>query len=66
MLSSNIRQSSQTRESTGDRPAFSGFGSSSGDNSSGSRIEFGLQFLKVNRILDHQSYIINKVNLNVD
>ena len=30
----------------------------------GSRIEFGLQ-LKVNRILDHQSYIIDQVNLNI-
>ena len=31
----------------------------------GSRIEFGLQFLKVNWILNHQSYIIDRVNLNI-
>ena len=38
---SNVRRSSQTGESTGDRPAFSGLGSSSGYNSykvTGSRI----------------------------
>jgi len=29
------------------------------------RIEFELQFLKVNRIPDHQSYIIDRVNLNI-
>jgi len=29
------------------------------------RIEFELQFLKVNRMPDHQSYIIDRVNLNI-
>ena len=31
----------------------------------GFRIEFRLQFLKVNRIPDHQSYNIDRVNLNI-
>ena len=30
------------------------------------RIELELQFFKVNWILDHQSYIIDRVNLNID
>ena len=29
------------------------------------RFEFELQFLKVNQIPDHQSYIIDRVNLNI-
>jgi len=64
----DVRRSSQTGESTGDRLAFSRFGSSSGYNNCNSnrfRIEFELQFLKVNRIPDHQSYIIDQVNLNI-
>ena len=65
----DVRRLSQTGESTGDRPAFLRFGSSSGYNNwnpNRFRIEFELQFLKVNRIPDHQSYIIDRVNLNVD
>jgi len=65
----DVRRSSQTGESTGDRPAFSSFGLSSGYNFSKvtrSQIGFGLQFLKVNRIPDHQSYSIDRVNLNID
>jgi len=64
----DIRWSSQIGESTRDRPAFSRFGSSLGYNNCNPnrfRIEFELQFLKVNRILDHQSYIIDRVNLNI-
>ena len=69
LVSRDVCRSSQTGESTGDRPAFLCFGSSSGYNCCNPNrfsIEFELQFLKVNRIPDHQSYIINRVNLNVD
>ena len=65
----DVRRLSQIGESTGDRPAFLHFGSSSGYNCCNPNrfsIEFELQFLKVNRIPDHQSYIIDRVNLNVD
>jgi len=64
----DVRRLSQTGESTGDRPAFLRFGSSSGYNNCNPnrfRIEFELQFLKVNRIPDYQSYIIDRVNLNI-
>ena len=30
------------------------------------RIEFGLQFLEANRIPDDHSYIVDRVNLNID
>ena len=64
----DVRRLNQTRESTGDRPAFSRFRSSSSYNNCNPnrfRIEFKLQFLKANRIPDHQSYIIDRVNLNI-
>ena len=65
----DVHWSSQIRASTGDRLAFLRFGSSSSYNNCNPNrfwIEFELQFLKVNRILDHQSYIIDQVNLNID
>ena len=66
---SNVRWLSQTGDSTGDRPAFSDFGSSSGYkncNPTGSRIKFELLFLECDRIPDHHSYIVDRVNLNID
>ena len=65
----DVHRSSQTGESTGDQPAFLRFGSSLSYNCCNPNqfpIEFELQFLKVNRIPDYQSYIIDRVNLNVD
>ena len=67
--SSNVRRSSQTGESTGDRLAFSDFELSSGYkncNPTGSRIKFKLPFLECDRIPDHHSYIVDRVNLNID
>ena len=57
------------RGPTGNRPAFFWVRIESGSNFyhvNRSRIKFGLQFFKANRIPDHQSYIIDRVNLNVD
>ena len=55
VINSDVRRSSQTGESTGNRPAFPGFGSSSGYNS-----------CNIDRIPDHHSYIVDRVNLNID
>jgi len=51
---SDVHQSSQTRESTKDRPTFLSFSSSPSYN-----------LCNVSWISDHQSYNINQVNLNI-
>ena len=68
MASRDVHRSNQTRESTVDWPAFLHFGSSSGYNNCNPnwfRFEFELQFLLVDRIPDHQSNIIDRVNVNI-